>query len=581
MLRYALGNEGHGKPVEAAMEPDGAQMGALYARVLRCVDTSENNQSCSATASNAHGYKGAALNSNNAQNITFSVAYQFTRIPLEDAQRSVFVDMRAELSKQFAGSGSVRVLRREQAALVTVELPSSTQVHASLHKLFGALRQEYVMRVPLILASRTIQHSAQMSAASNTVVVAVNANVHINGQPADIDEGRRALIALAETSLGSTPSIQKHSRVVKGWPRDRPTYNTKRYNNISGLDCADACIKRPVNYVKYLFMKFFRREAIEDILAATECYLSEEEPIREHTDMLEVVAMNDATIVVCGATRRGREEALERLMLLYSTIVAVRGAGMPPEADACSALSGLVIDCNGETVVVGEARAVSLLSSWWGSCDTALWTDQVTGDFLCGKKSGKTNRIARLSGCRMQITRQDGAVCFSAAGQREEVLAFLSMLQDEYPVGDAFFVDERHHRRIIGIRGHTIQGIMKKYNVYIQFSSTARSGGDDVRNVTMRAPYKNRQNLMKIKREILWMAGDTTCNGETVDASLFMQPLLPIRELGFNHIKITAECAVGWASAEELPARTDAAFSDEFPSLSSFLAVVSCKIRAE
>lgn len=84
----------------------------------------------------------------------------------------------------------------------------------------------------------------------------------------------------------------------------------------------------------------------------------------------------------------------------------------------------------------------------------------------------------------------------------------LKLLEEELPAELAFYIPETYHKKVIGAGGSTVQGIMRKYNVFIKFSS-----GYDVNpngysrlkstNVLIRCPTKNSKEMEPAKNELL------------------------------------------------------------------------------
>eukprot|EP00842_Homolaphlyctis_polyrhiza_P005044 jgi/Hompol1/5540/HPOL_004529-RA len=132
-------------------------------------------------------------------------------------------------------------------------------------------------------------------------------------------------------------------------------------------------------------------------------------------------------------------------------------------------------------------------------------------DFINGKKNGKINKIIKTASCR--IVFQDNYndynmlidIYSSIPGR---ALMGLQMLEEELPAEISFFIPETYHKRIIGVGGKNIQKIMKKYGVYVKFSSAEEYmalGGyyEMADNVIARTPAKNAQNLRDLKYTIV------------------------------------------------------------------------------
>ncbi|KAI8929181.1 hypothetical protein BC831DRAFT_445007 [Entophlyctis helioformis] len=132
-------------------------------------------------------------------------------------------------------------------------------------------------------------------------------------------------------------------------------------------------------------------------------------------------------------------------------------------------------------------------------------------EFINGKKNGKINKIIKTANCR--IIFQDNYNDYNMlidlySPTPSRALDGLQMLEDELPAEISFHIPEAYHKRIIGVGGKNIQKIMKKFGVYVKFSSTeeyAALGGyyENEDNVIARTPAKNGENLKDLKYTIV------------------------------------------------------------------------------
>jgi hypothetical protein len=95
-------------------------------------------------------------------------------------------------------------------------------------------------------------------------------------------------------------------------------------------------------------------------------------------------------------------------------------------------------------------------------------------------------------------------------GKDANVLRGVLQLQQEFPAELSFHVPESYHKRIIGVGGKNIQGIMRNFGVYVKFSNAeefAAIGGyqDNDDNVIARTPAKNAINLESLKQSVMEM----------------------------------------------------------------------------
>ncbi|KAG5518375.1 hypothetical protein PMAC_003172 [Pneumocystis sp. 'macacae'] len=133
-------------------------------------------------------------------------------------------------------------------------------------------------------------------------------------------------------------------------------------------------------------------------------------------------------------------------------------------------------------------------------------------EFIQGKKEGKINAIRKNVGVIVELhTFSSRSFCIDIIAENlEQAMQCLSMLEDEFPTEITFYIPEEYHRRMIGIRGNTIQSVMRQYGVFVKFSNTtslATPGHhnclDD--NVLVRCPAKNAANLIELKETLMNM----------------------------------------------------------------------------
>ncbi|SCU93454.1 LADA_0G03180g1_1 [Lachancea dasiensis] len=137
-------------------------------------------------------------------------------------------------------------------------------------------------------------------------------------------------------------------------------------------------------------------------------------------------------------------------------------------------------------------------------------------DFIAGKKNGKITRIMDNAKCSISLQcRQSADNIFVSllAESFVDARRGMQLLNDELPAEEAFFIPDAYHRPIIGTRGSIIQTIMRRHNVFIQFSNTARSCQGNIGfirhdNVVIRCPYKNRRSIPPAKDELKRIVGE-------------------------------------------------------------------------
>ena len=131
-------------------------------------------------------------------------------------------------------------------------------------------------------------------------------------------------------------------------------------------------------------------------------------------------------------------------------------------------------------------------------------------DFISGKKNGKLTKIMEITECllKLEMNETDDIMFLSLISNT--YIGFLnSFLQfiDELPAEESFFIPEVYHRPVIGTGGSLIQTIMRKHNVFIQFSNSfllPQNEFSHIRydNVIIRCPRKNRMGIKTAKKEL-------------------------------------------------------------------------------
>ncbi|KAK6887135.1 K homology domain-containing protein 4 [Candida tropicalis] len=132
-------------------------------------------------------------------------------------------------------------------------------------------------------------------------------------------------------------------------------------------------------------------------------------------------------------------------------------------------------------------------------------------DFITGKKNGKLIKILN----QLQNIPKINFTAFNeynfyidveVTNNVPIVVQALELLELEMPSELKFNIPEVFHKSIIGNGGSIIQGIMKKFNVYIKFSSNKTSPNayslKRTNNVLIKCPRKNAKNIQLVKYEI-------------------------------------------------------------------------------
>lgn len=133
-------------------------------------------------------------------------------------------------------------------------------------------------------------------------------------------------------------------------------------------------------------------------------------------------------------------------------------------------------------------------------------------DFISGKKNGKLikilNQLQNIPKINFQNFNQyNFYIDIELTCQTILILKTLELLELELPLELKFNIPEVFHKSIIGNGGSIIQSIMKKYNVFIKFSTIKTCSSNvyslkRINNVLIKCPRKNSKNIKLVKYEI-------------------------------------------------------------------------------
>ncbi|AET40602.1 uncharacterized protein Ecym_6220 [Eremothecium cymbalariae DBVPG len=135
-------------------------------------------------------------------------------------------------------------------------------------------------------------------------------------------------------------------------------------------------------------------------------------------------------------------------------------------------------------------------------------------DFISGKKNGKISRIMDTTDVTINLDLQNGhgnMILTMFANDIKNAIAGQKLVSDELPSEKSFFIPEAYHRPVIGTGGSVIQTIMRKHNVFIQFSNSFLLPQNKLAhirydNVVIRCPSKNRNEIIPAKEELNQLA---------------------------------------------------------------------------
>lgn len=228
-------------------------------------------------------------------------------------------------------------------------------------------------------------------------------------------------------------------------------------------------------------------------------------------------------VEVTGKNSQGVDTCLKRLKELYYATVVIRDL----EAEAV----GQLVATQGTFIAIGTGQCALLctpLQSLQGNgiakATVAFETDQKTGEFICGKKLGKLFKLNSPCLRALQATSarqpqfqsdfyelcpneaaQATRYAFEMHGPLSEAIGCYRSLLSEFPAELTFFIDSRHHKKIIGAGGFAIQKIMKRFNVYVKFYNDTEAG--ERGNVLIKTPVKNRHQMEGARGEIMRITG--------------------------------------------------------------------------
>ncbi|KAH9385174.1 uncharacterized protein NEMAJ01_0070 [Nematocida major] len=234
----------------------------------------------------------------------------------------------------------------------------------------------------------------------------------------------------------------------------------------------------------------YMQSTLEDILAKNEAYIDEV----AHTE-------EGSSLEISGFCCNNLNTAFSEIELLFVSIVSVKIGKIDPY----SAANVFVFEVENFLVVVGEiAEVKKILREIDVPCEVSVAISPVIEEFICGKKNGKLNKVSRESDCALHI-RKTGALSVVIQGSSHNAEFSLSLIEDELPTEYAFYLHEKHHKRIIGYGGKSIQRLMKKNGVYIKFDSGAPEAEN---NVVIRTPKKNKPALHRMYKDVMELAGE-------------------------------------------------------------------------
>lgn len=255
--------------------------------------------------------------------------------------------------------------------------------------------------------------------------------------------------------------------------------------------------------VKLIYVFFYLRDKVEDILVENDCYLGYELTVT--TTRLCIKSFHTMNLKKCLRSVKCLFQDIVKLS--YSTELGICYYKMFTFESTLSFDKRLF----GKYLSVGLRSEVKrILQRSMCRYEIEIDIDSDLEDFLCGKKNGKINKICKDNTCEVVLytKMEDGIkkMVMFISGVGTDLYETVLAIEDEYPAELCFYLHERHHRRIIGYGGKNIQKIMKKHGVYIKFMSEEERmhlGYDG--NVIIKTPRRNMSSLNKMKEEVIEM----------------------------------------------------------------------------
>lgn len=185
-------------------------------------------------------------------------------------------------------------------------------------------------------------------------------------------------------------------------------------------------------------------------------------------------------------------------------------------------------------------------------------------EFISGKKNGKIQKILTMLNQKLVIkfkpfNEYNFHIDLILNNDVNTLIKGIELFELELPCNLQFNVPDLFHKSIIGNGGSVIQSIMKKYNVFIKFSSRSkeqpisnnnRYSFTRESNVVIKCPQKNSRNILLVKLEIDRMCGLSNHKYNVVRFKLFKsQYLLMLAQdklASIHELELEFGCYIKW-----------------------------------
>ncbi|KAF7683312.1 KH domain-containing protein [Astathelohania contejeani] len=394
-----------------------------------------------------------------------------------------------------------------------------------------AYRYFYKIHVPMCLyphKSYIIKKIDEIGRETSTIIRLEITNkviIYINGKETSGLKAKEDIVCMIERLLGREVTekngyISVHDMIRRGY---RVFYSSKinivralvsseHYNVVQPLKAYPSNRTRiRFDSLKLAYLLYYQRLELENLLCCHDSYLEVED--NKFDDLTEV------TIISFGKSKL--EAFLESFKKMFYEIVKATTTNFNPNCDVHRIF---VFEKQGSFLAVGLKHDIKRLVSLYGaSCEVEMELDPDLEEFLSGKKNGKINKIIKDTQCNILLKGDNFSKELSVfiGGRNENVVQAFDLLDDEFPAELAFFLDEKHHKKIIGYGGKNIQRIMKKHGVYIKFmgEKERRKFGLEG-NVIIKTPRKNADSLQKMKKEVLLLADEKEIESNIISVKI-------------------------------------------------------------
>ncbi|AFN83237.1 hypothetical protein EROM_061460 [Encephalitozoon romaleae SJ-2008] len=399
----------------------------------------------------------------------------------------------------------------------------------SIHQIMGLVskcfRYCYRVEIPLCLypVKAEIMEKIKeiMDATDTSICIKIDGKVEafICGKRKSCLDARMKVLLMIEEAFGRATEIKSMNIPTKEVVRNggRIFYHSRINSDkclishntvVLGLQEPEKIVERLVlDTQKTIHLFSYKGDEVEDILADTQSYIATREICEDYTE-----------VILKGFDLYEVRRAKNKINLLYNSIMKVVVENMKyPNYDGAFILRIKSVSCG--FMVIGEKRTLlKIVEENGGYVEGEMDIETETVEFLCGKKNGKITRIMRDVCCGITIHKKPEStrIHMTISGSSEAFKSALGMIEDEFPEELTFYIDEKHHKRIIGYGGKNIQKIMKKHGVYIKFmNERERKRFAYKDNVVIKTPRKNVENLVNMRNDVMGLIGcfkgDTKC----------------------------------------------------------------------